>query len=201
MRPSARPLALVAAATCLLLGVSACSSSSSAKPASTTQLQKIVLQKADLPAGFTAKAAESDNSGDTSAQQLASCTGVSGIKKSDELRKTQSQDFSQGDLSYSSDASTYKNQSAIDARIKILKSPKYNTCVNTLFKTTLSKQLGAGATVNSSTVKTTTGSNGGPKNVVAVASGSIGVSAQGQNVRSTSTPPTSPGPSSRRRSR
>ena len=105
---------------------------------------------------------------------------MSGIKSSDQLRKVQSQDFSQGDLSYSSDASTYKNQSAIDSRVKILKSPKYNTCINTLFKTMLTKQLGSSANVTSSSVKTTSGSNGGPKNVVAVASGAVSVTSQGQ---------------------
>lgn len=181
MRQTARPLALVAAATCLLIGVSACSSSSSAKPASAAQLQKIVLQQPDLPAGFTAKAAQPDSSGDATDQQLAACTGISGIKQSDQLRKAQSQDFSQGELTYSSDASTYKNQSAVDNRVKVLQSPKVNTCINTLFKTMLGKQLGSSANVTGSTVTITQGSNGGPKNVVAVANGSITISAQGQN--------------------
>ncbi|WP_375497246.1 hypothetical protein [uncultured Jatrophihabitans sp.] len=158
----------------------ASSSATSAPAPSRTQLQAINVQAADLPAGYQGKAATPDSDDDDVNAQLESCTGVQGAPESHKVATADSDDFTKGQLTVSSTFSSFQSQSDVDADVALIKSPKVNECLNTVFKATLAKSLGSSGTVDSATIKLTPGSGGGPSNVAALASGAVNITAGGQ---------------------
>jgi hypothetical protein len=167
-------------------GSSAPSSSSptaspSASPASLPQLQKIVLQPADLPAGWKGTPYQADPSDATYNAAFAKCLGMRNTD-ADKVAEAHSQDFDRGDASISSSATSYRSQSDVDAEVAAWHSPKYAPCLERVTKTVVATSVPTGGRVESVSVKITLGSAGGPTNVVATAVGAIVVSVSGQLV-------------------
>jgi hypothetical protein len=155
--------------------------SAAASPAALSQLQKIVLQPADLPKAWKGTPYQEDPSDAALDAALVTCVGARNTA-SDKAAEAHSQDFALGDASISSSASSYRSQSDVDADIAKLASPKLSACYEQVLKGEFAKTLPAGATIESATIKITPGSAGGPTNVVATGTGTIGVKVNGQQV-------------------
>ena len=155
--------------------------SPSATPASQAQLQKIVLQPGDLPAGWKGTPYKPDPTAAAYDAALARCVGARNTDP-DKIAEAHSEDFDLGDASISSSASSYPSQSDLDVDIAILNSPKISACYSHLFSKLLTASLPAGAKVDSTSIKITPGAAGGPANVVATGKGLIRVSANGQRL-------------------
>jgi hypothetical protein len=112
---------------------------------------------------------------------MVKCLGVRNTE-GDKVAEAHSDDYSLGDASISSSASSYRAQSDLDTDIASLHSPKLSACYDKLIKKELAASLPAGATVESASIKITPGSAGGPANVVATGSGTLSVRASGQLV-------------------
>jgi hypothetical protein len=167
-------------------GSSAPSSSSpvaspSATPASLSQLQKIVLQPTDLPAGWKGTPYQPDPSEAAYDAAFAKCVGLRNTD-ADKVAEANSLDFDRGDASIGSSATSYRSQSDVVADVAALHSPKYAPCLARLTKKVFATSLPAGATVESVSVKITPGLAGGPTNVVANGAGTIKVSVSGHQV-------------------
>jgi len=167
-------------------GGSAPSSSSpaaspSASPASQAQLQKIVLQPADLPAGWKGTPYKDDPTDAVYDAALVRCVGARNTDP-DKVAEAHSEDFGLGDASISSSASSYPSQSDLDVDVAILNSPKISACYDRLFSKLLATTLPAGAKVDSVSIKITPGSAGGPANVVATGAGVVKVKVKGQPI-------------------
>jgi hypothetical protein len=165
-------------------GSSAPSSSSptespSASPAPLPQLQKIVLQPTDLPAGWKGTPYHADPSDAAYDAAFTRCLGMRNTD-ADKVAEADSDDFARGDATISSSATSYRSQSDVDADVAALHSPKYAPCLERVTKTVVATSLPKGARVESVSVKIALGSAGGPTNVVATAVGAIVVSVSGQ---------------------
>jgi hypothetical protein len=188
MRWAKRRLLGWCVAGCVGTVLAACGSSPAAKapsrpaatPASLSQLKKIVLQAADLPAGWKGTAYQPDPNQSAEDAALMKCVGMRNTD-SDKVAEANSDDFSQGDATISSSATSYRLASDLSTDVAILHSPKISTC----FEQRLKKEIAAaapGATVESGSLTITPGSAGGPSNVVATGSGSFKISDSGQQV-------------------
>jgi hypothetical protein len=169
-----------AAASSTAASSAAASSGAAAGPATTAQLQKIVIQVADLPSTYKATAADPDDTSDKTDVQLQQCTGVTGAPDSHKVHTVQSSDFTKGDTTLSSEFSSYQSEADVTADVALLKSPKINQCLNSVFKASLAKSLGSKTTVTASNFTLTPGSNGGPSNLAGTASGVVKFTAGGQ---------------------
>ncbi|WP_375482259.1 hypothetical protein [uncultured Jatrophihabitans sp.] len=154
--------------------------SSSGTPATKAQLAKIVLQRSDLPTTFKATPAQPDSDDNNTQAQLQTCTGVKGAPDSHKVNTAQSSDYNQGNLTVSSEFSSYRSAADVKADVALLQSPKINPCLNSIFKQELARELGSKATVTNAAIKLTPGSGGGPSNVAGLASGTVNFTAQGK---------------------
>jgi hypothetical protein len=155
---------------------------SSAAPAPLARLKKIVLQQADLPAGWKGTPASGDDASDAANQvALAKCVGVRNTDP-DKVADANSPDFALGDASISSSASSYPSQSDLDADIALVHSAKLGPCLDRQAKELFAKSLPAGTTVDSVSSKFTAGSGGGPSNVVGSGVTTVKLTASGQHV-------------------
>ena len=152
-----------------------------AKPASLSQLKKIVLQPADLPSGWKASAYQPDPHDSPNDAALEKCIGARNTD-SDLVAAAHSDAFALGAASISSSATSYRSQSALNADVATLHSPKLSLCFGQMMKKQLAASLPAGATVESVSIKITPGSAGGAANIVATGTGSIRVSVSGRQV-------------------
>ena len=143
------------------------------------QLKKIMVQAADLPAGWKGSPYKADPSAASAQADLVSCVGGRNTD-SDKVAEAHSEEFALGDASISSSAASYRSQSDLDSDVAMLHSPKLSGCYGELAKQQLATTLPAGATIESTSVKITPGSAGGPANVVATGTGSIKVTVNGQ---------------------
>ena len=173
--------ALVAAAALALTGCSS-SGSGGGTPPSRATLTSVVLKTSDIPSGYKGTPFKADSGDNTDIiTQLQSCVGVSGIKNSDKLRQVHSEDFTKGQFTISSDATAFKSQSAVDSRVKVLKSPKINSCLNTTFDAELSRSLPSSASAANTDIKIKQGSDGGPSDIIATGAGNLIIQANGQS--------------------
>jgi len=152
-----------------------------AKPASLSQLKKIVLQPADLPAGWKGTAYQADPNDSANDAALMRCVGARDTD-GDKVAEANSDNFGLGNASISSSATSYRSQSDLDSDVTTLHSPKLSTCFGQMMKKQLAASLPAGATTESASIKITPGSAGGPANVVATGTGTIKVRLDGQQV-------------------
>jgi hypothetical protein len=111
---------------------------------------------------------------------LAQCTGGHD-NYADETGDSSSDDYSLGNATISSDATSFRSQDDVADDIAIIKSPKVNDCYVKLFESE-GGGLPASATLNSMSFLVTPGSAGGPSNVVATGAGKINVTVSGQVV-------------------
>jgi hypothetical protein len=155
--------------------------SSSAAPVQLTQLKTIVLQPADLPAGWQGTPYQADPSDAATQAALVKCVGGRNTD-GDKVAEAHSEDFALGNASVSSSASSYRSQSDLDADIAIVNSAKISPCYEQLARKQLATSLPAGAKIVSESLKITPGSAGAPANVIATGAGTIKVSVNGQQV-------------------
>jgi len=147
-------------------------------PATKAQLGKIVLQAADLPGWKGSPAGPDSNSNDS---EMADCMGAKNTDP-DQVATTDSDDFTLGDVTVSSSASSYKFQSDLDSDVAMFKSPKLVPCFQQLFKTDVASSAPSGTSLGNPSVKFTPGSGGGPANVIGTGSVAMPVTADGQQV-------------------
>jgi hypothetical protein len=152
-----------------------------ATPASLSQLNTIVLRSSDLPSGWKGAPYQPDSSDSTDNAEITECVGTRDTD-SDMVADAHSDDFSLGNATISSDASSYRSQSDLDSDVAALHSPKLSSCFTQVMNKELTSSLPAGSTIESSSIKVTPGSAGGPANVIATGSGVIKVEANGQEV-------------------
>jgi hypothetical protein len=148
-----------------------------ATPATLSQLQNIVLRPSDLPVGWKGTPYVPDANDPADSAALMKCIGARDTE-SDQVADAHSDDFNLGNATISSDASSYRSQSDLDSDVTALHSPKLSAC----FTQELKKELPVGSTFESSSLKITPGSAGGPSNVVATGGGVIDIEDGGQQI-------------------
>lgn len=136
-------------------------------PAPESLLTQIVLQRDDLP-GWTGTPFQDDPSTEQEQASLLRCAGGRDTD-SDKVAEAHSQDFSLGQAGISSDAASYRTQSAVDSDVALLRNPKFPSCYQALVKAGLSKNLPTGTTISSAKVSVTPGPGSGPANVAGTA--------------------------------
>jgi len=157
------------------------SPSPTASPATVAQLKKIVLQPADL-SGWKASPAEPDATQQADDAQMAKCVGVKNTDE-DQVATTDSDDFSLGDATISSTASSYKSASDLDVDLAVLHSPKFVSCETQLMSKGIAESLPQGAHVGTMSLKLTPQPGGDwPANVVGLGTASLPVTVNGQQV-------------------
>lgn len=186
----------VAGALVLLAGCGSSSSSSSGHattsssskpaaarttaPATVAQLKTIVLQPADLPPGWKGTPAADSSDGSTQAQ-LMKCVGAKNTDV-DKVAETDSNDYSNGEATISSSATSYKSQSDVDSDVAVLKSPKLTPCTVQLFKKMLVESMPKDASVGAVSLKFTPGHGTGPANVTGSGQVTVPVSVNGRGI-------------------
>ena len=167
----------------LLLAVAGCSSSSNGHGSTAplhAKLAGIVVQRNDLPSGW--KSSPPNTSGHAAGQaKMQRCVGGRDTTP-DQVDKVDSDDYTQGNATISSNATSYKSASDVASDAALLKSPKVESCYERVLHDLLGKSLPAGSTIDNITFHMTRGSGGGPANLVATGKGTIAVTAQGQHV-------------------
>jgi hypothetical protein len=154
-------------------------SSPEAAPAFLPQLNAIVLRPTDLPKGWLGTPHKVDPNAAANNAAMAKCVGGRDTNN-DQVAEANSADFALARASISSAANSYRSTSDISSDIAILHSPKVSTCLEQQLVKQLATSLPKGATIESASIKITSGSAGGPANVVATGTGSIKVSTNSQ---------------------
>lgn len=136
-------------------------------PAPQSLLARVVLQRDDLP-GWTGTPYRDDPSTGQEQASLLRCTGGRDTD-GDKAAEAHSPDYSLGQAAISSQAASYRTQTAVDSDVALLHNPKFPSCYQALVKSGLSKSLPAGDTITSAKVNVTPGPGSGPVNVVGTA--------------------------------
>jgi len=134
--PSAAPTPTAAAATAATLA----------------QLKTIVVQRVDLPAGWTGAPYQSDPSDAAFDAEFDSCLGVRNTDP-DKSAEADSDDFSEGDATISSSATSYRSAADVASDTAALRSPKLNGCFQTELRKDVASSLPGGATIEGITLK------------------------------------------------
>ena len=141
----------------------------------------MVLQPADLPSGWKGAPYQPDPNDSANNAAFVKCIGGRDTD-SDKVAEAHSSDFSLGDASISSSASSYRSQGDLTNDVAMLHSPKLSTCFEQMMKKQLAAALPAGATIESASINITPGSAGSAANVVATGAGAVKVRVSGQQV-------------------
>lgn len=160
---------------------SAASQNPGQAPPDKAALAKIVVQQADLPAGWTATPHQSDPSDAADQAAMVRCVGGKDTD-ADKVAEVDSPDFGQNDASISSSATSFKSRSDIEADVALLKSPKISTCYEQLAKTELASSLPSGSKLDAVSFTVTPGPGSGPSNVAATGKGHVTVTVSGQQL-------------------
>ena len=97
----------------------------------------------------------------------------------DKVGEAHSPDYASGNLSISSQATSYRSQDDLNADIAIINSPKVSGCYKQLLRSQITASS-PGTTVNSISLTITPGSGGGPSNVVGTGTGTVTITASGK---------------------
>jgi hypothetical protein len=146
--------------------------STTSPPPGPTQLQSIVVQADDLPAGWVARPAAVPADANAAAAAFAQCVGVPNTT-GDKVAVTYAPDFVKGTTYISSTASSFKSPVDVQGDTSGLTNAKASDCFLQEIKSRLTAVAPKGVAVKSATLKITPGTGGGPANVVATATGSI----------------------------
>jgi hypothetical protein len=149
-----------------------------AGPPPTARLAGIVLQPTDLSAVWVPSAYVPDPNDAADNAALARCVGGRDTY-ADETSDSHSPDYTQGNATISSDASSYKTAADVTGDVAIIKSPKISSCYETLARTELLASLPAGSIINTESVTITAGTGGGPSNVIGTGTGQFNVTVNG----------------------
>ena len=139
-----------------------------------------MLRPGDLPATWKGTP-YTDDGGRNSNSELASCVGAKNTDV-DQVATTNSDDYSLGNATISSSATSYRSQSDVESDLAILSSPKLTACYTSTAKKDLAGGMPAGTTVGKVSVKFTPGPGSGPSNVAGTGQAIIAVTANGQQV-------------------
>jgi hypothetical protein len=158
--------------------------SPSVSPASEAQLAKIVLQPADLPAGWKYTPYTRDPgiiaAVNAAAGALANCLGVPN-STFQQAAEAYSGTFDKGDATITSQAYSYRDQSVVDTDTAAIRSSKASPCLEQQEKRAMTAAAGqVGFTIESTSFKVTPGSAGDPTNVIATEVGIIKASQNGE---------------------
>lgn len=99
----------------------------------------LLLVQADLPAGWKPTPHEDDPNDAVLEKKLADCTGASDPSRA--IANVNSPDFDLGDAEVSSSVDIAATQANFDKDVAALKSSKYATCVQQLFRSELQRQI------------------------------------------------------------
>jgi hypothetical protein len=149
-------------------------------PATAAQLKKIALRPGDLPAAWKGTPYSDDGTGSSNAD-LTACVGAKNTD-ADQVATADSDDYSLGDATISSSATSYRSQSDVESDVAVLANPKLSTCFASFVKKDVAGSLPAGTTVGNVSVKFTPGPGTGPSNVAGTGQATIAVNASGQQV-------------------
>jgi hypothetical protein len=152
--------------------------SSPVGPPATARLTAIALQPTDLSADWVSTAYVPDPNSAAENAALARCVGGRDTY-ADQTGDAHSPDYSLGNATISSDASSFQSQADIAADVAIIKSPKISGCYEQLAHAQLLASLPAGSTINTQSILITPGAAGGPSNVVATGVGKFNVTVGG----------------------
>ncbi len=153
--------------------------SPSGSPLAKTALASIVLQQADLPAGWTATAHDPDPNDAADQAALVACAGGKNTA-GDKVAEADSPDFGLNDATVESSATSYKSPADIQADVALLNSSKISSCYDQLLKTQLGGSLPSGATIDAVSINITPGSATGSSNIAGTGTGSVTVTVSGQ---------------------
>lgn len=179
-------------------GTSAASTTSSTSPAPSTSadtnagtgsaagkaaLAKLLLVPSDLPAGWTASAAQTSADDGAAQARFAKCVGIRNTH-ADKVAEADSQAFSNKTASISSSASSYSSAADITAdKSAFQDGPKATSCMTTMLRSEMTGQLPGGASLDGLNLKVVPGTNGGPANVIAKITGTIQVTSSGRHIK------------------
>jgi hypothetical protein len=152
-----------------------------APPPGDRQLQSIVVQAGDLPAGWTAKPAHPPTDRAAADAAYAQCMGIADTD-GDQVAMAYSPDFTNGSLVIASTAASYRTRTAVPVDAAALLNPKASACLLQVGKGRLAASLPKGATIKTDTLKITPGPGSGPANVVATAASSVSYVAAGHQL-------------------
>jgi hypothetical protein len=152
--------------------------STTTPPPGRPQLQSIVVQAADLPAGWmpTAAGAPADPS---AALAFAQCVGTPDTS-GHQVAVASSPNFVKGTAIISSTAASFRSPADVQADTAALSGLKASACFSQEVKSGLAAGLPKGTAVRSVNLKITPGTGGGPANVVATATGTIAFTTAGK---------------------
>ena len=175
--------ATTASSTTSSSSTSSSSSSSSGSAPSEATLKAEMVTAADLGSGWKATASTTDNSDDPATdKQVATCLGVSGTPPTSSA-DVNSDDFSKGQLTVSTNGSSYASASDIAYEKSLFTSSKIESCLTTLLKKELATTLPSGTTLDNLQVQVQPGPvSGYPGNVIALSTAKITATASGQQV-------------------
>ncbi len=154
-----------------------------AAPGSAQRLSELVLQPTDfptgLPVGWTGTPYKANPSGTATETAMLQCLAAPSAADA-KVAEGHSQEFSLGDAVISSQATSYRSQSAPDADLALLRDPKAAACFEQTTRKQLAATMPAGATIGSGPMTFTMGSSGGPDNVVATGKGTVPITLAGK---------------------
>jgi hypothetical protein len=145
----------------------------------TPRLTAIALQPADLPAGWVGAAHAPDLNSAAEDAAFVSCVGGRDTH-TDETGDSNSPDYSLGNATISSDATSFRSQADVTNDTAIIKSPKMSGCYQKMAAAQLAASLPTGATLNSVSIVVVPGAGGGPSNVIATAAGKVSLTVSGK---------------------
>ena len=154
--------------------------SHSATSASPAQLKKIVLVSADFPVAWKGTPHQGAPNDAAWRAFFVKCLAVRNTD-SDKVSEANSQDFARGDAVVVSNATSYRSQSDIDTDVAAIHGPKFSPCVDQLMKKQSAQSQPPGTPITAS-FKITSGSAGGPANVVGTGTGTVKSRVDGQQV-------------------
>lgn len=145
----------------------------------TPRLTAIALQPADLPAGWVGAPYVPDPNSDAENAALVSCVGGRDTS-SDVTGDSNSPDYSLGDATISSDATSFGSQADVANDTAMIKSPKMSGCYQKMAAAQVAASLPTGATLNSVSIVVVPGAGGGPSNVIATVAGKVSITVSGK---------------------
>lgn len=193
-RPRCGPR-LVSAVTTLLLVAAGCGGGAGNKSVPTTgapvvttvpppgraQLQMIVVQPGDLPAGWKPQKVTPPANPLAEATAFSQCAGTP-VTAGDAAAVVFSPDYVMGTDYIASSATSFHTKNDVPADAAALTSPKAGTCLAQVDHARLAAELPAGGAVKSSSVNVTPGNAGGATNVVATATSAITFTLKGRSL-------------------
>lgn len=175
---------LVAGTAALSIALAGCSGSGSGHahattPPTTAQLSAAMIKASDLP-GYASQAADKGDSDTQLQEQVARCIGIT-IAPANQLREVDSPTFAKAATSISSSANAYRTAAELDARERVLLSPKADACFGPALRQVMSGVLPSTIKLDKTAFHIAAGSGGGPSNVIATAHGQVTVSQGGES--------------------